>query len=391
MAGGDMRRAVERLEVPEFVMPEDPAKDATETEREIWKVEVKEFVHKRRSIRENLKMLYSLAWGQCTDIMRQKIEALDNHEQMATESDGLGLLRAIKNASFNFQSQKYVAHALHDAKRRFYLCSQSKHMTTQAYLEAFRGTLDVIEHTGGEIRHEPGIERYVAEQNAIDYDNMDDDKEEDVKREGKERYLAVAFLLGSDRSRFGRLLENLENNFLQGQNNYPATVTAAYSLLTNWKQDPRNLMRPIGPVNDGVRLRMLMMATTMAMLPWPMMAKPRAAATTTAIRRRTSLTSFASAVVRPATTPINAMVNARQVEQISSGTASNRASLTPMIISSSYSMIPVPHCRLAMMDASQRLGSSWTTSRRLMCLVMVRSSRTFVKTKHRWIFTAMPA
>jgi hypothetical protein len=250
--GGDMRRAVERLEVPAFVMPEDPAEDATETEREIWKVEVKEFVHRRRSIRENLKTLYSLAWGQCTDIMRQKIEALDNHEQMATESDGLGLLRAIKNASFNFQSQKYVAHALHDAKRCFYLCSQSKHMTTQAYLEAFRGTLDVIEHTGGEIGHEPGIERYVAEQTAIDYDNMDDDEEEDVKREGKERYLAVAFLLGSDRSRFGRLLENLENNFLQGQNNYPATVTAAYSLLTNWKQDPCNLMRAIGPVNDGV-------------------------------------------------------------------------------------------------------------------------------------------
>jgi hypothetical protein len=146
-----MRHAVERLEVPAFNMPEDPAEDATETEQEIWKAEVNEFVHKRRSIRKNLKMLYSLAWGQCTDIMQQKIEALDDHEQMATKSVGLGLLLAIKNALFNFQSQKYVAHALHDAKRHFYLCLQSKHMTTQAYLKAFRVTLDVIDHTGGKI------------------------------------------------------------------------------------------------------------------------------------------------------------------------------------------------------------------------------------------------
>ena len=33
---------------------------------------------------------------------------------------------------------------------------------------------------------------------------------------------------------------------------YAKTVTAAYNLLTNWKQDPRNMMRAIGPVHDGL-------------------------------------------------------------------------------------------------------------------------------------------
>ncbi len=51
---------------------------------------------------------------------------------------------------------------------------------------------------------------------------------------------------------YGKLVENLENDFLQGRNSYPKTVTAAFNLLINWKQDPRNLLRSVGVSNDGV-------------------------------------------------------------------------------------------------------------------------------------------
>jgi hypothetical protein len=58
--------------------------------------------------------------------------------------------------------------------------------------------------------------------------------------------------MGSDCNQYGRLLENLKNDYTQGQDHYPKTVTAAYSLLTNWKKDGRNIMRMIGPENNGV-------------------------------------------------------------------------------------------------------------------------------------------
>ena len=48
------------------------------------------------------------------------------------------------------------------------------------------------------------------------------------------------------------MIESLENSYLQGQNNYPKTVTEAFNLLTNWKQDPHNMMRVVGVGNDGV-------------------------------------------------------------------------------------------------------------------------------------------
>ncbi len=78
---------------------------------------------------ELVKTVYSLVWGQCTDIMHQKIEALDDFKTMSRDGDGMALLRAVKNVSFNFQSQKYTPQALHESKRRFYVLSQGKHAT----------------------------------------------------------------------------------------------------------------------------------------------------------------------------------------------------------------------------------------------------------------------
>ena len=142
----------------------------------------------------------------------------------------------------------YLPHALHESKRRFFIHSQARHTTTPLYLEQFQNIVDVIEHSGGGIGVEPGIEALVAEQKGKTVAELTVAD----KNQAKELYLAVAFLLGSDRSRYGKLIENLENEYLQGMNNYPKTVDAAFSLLINWKQDPRNLMRGLGATNDGV-------------------------------------------------------------------------------------------------------------------------------------------
>jgi hypothetical protein len=68
----------------------------------------------------------------------------------------------------------------------------------------------------------------------------------------KEQYLACAFLMGSDRHRYGKLIEDLENDFRQRRDNYPNRLVDAYNLLVHCKQDPPNLMRVLGTNNDGV-------------------------------------------------------------------------------------------------------------------------------------------
>jgi hypothetical protein len=61
------------------------------------------------------------------------------------------------------------------------------------------------------------------------------EKELENDQKAKDMFLAVA-----DRSWFGKLLEDLENDFLQGHDGYPKTLSDEYSLLTNWKEETRS-------------------------------------------------------------------------------------------------------------------------------------------------------
>jgi hypothetical protein len=72
---------------------------------------------------------------------------------------------------------------------------------------------------------------------------------DEVKQCALQQYLATAFILSADHVQYGKLIEDLQNTFLQGNNNYLKTLNAAYTLLANWKQDPQLYMRLM---NDNI-------------------------------------------------------------------------------------------------------------------------------------------
>ena len=154
--GGDTRLAVETLTVPTIPIPADPAEGANRSETRIWEKTVDEYVKQITHLHENIKTLYSLVWGQCTDIMRQTLEAHATFAGVSGTGDGIGLLKAIKSIAFQFQSQKYLSHALHESMKRYYNCAQGKYANTQAYLEHFQNVVDVVLHIGGSIAGHPG-------------------------------------------------------------------------------------------------------------------------------------------------------------------------------------------------------------------------------------------
>ena len=71
--------------------------------------------------------------------------------------------------------------------------------------------------------------------------------------------LPTGFPNGSIRVRFGRYLEDLENDFTQGVDRYPKSRVDAHHVLANWKQDPQNLVRLSGG-NNGVQFTNMAMS-----------------------------------------------------------------------------------------------------------------------------------
>ena len=247
---GDIRRAIETLTLPTIPMPIASIADPMPVLlAAIFSEQVKEYVKQTSRLQENIKHLWALVWGQCSDTIQTRLQALEAYDDMHTTSNGLQLLIAIKDLMFNVQEQKYIPLSIHLAKRQFFLLSQGRN-TVGEYYDQFKNQTDVLSHIGAGIGDDMAIMRQVLRSQDINVDEATDAQEEAAETEGTQWYLALAFLMGSDRSRFGRLLEKLENDFTAGNDNYPKTLTDAYNMLLEWKDDPRLLLRMAG--NDGV-------------------------------------------------------------------------------------------------------------------------------------------
>jgi hypothetical protein len=92
--------------------PADPADGAPRATVQKWEKKIDEFVKRELALEEKLRTLYTLVWGQCTKIVRARVEALPNCKDMSKEFDALALLKAIKSITYNLQSQKYKPNAL---------------------------------------------------------------------------------------------------------------------------------------------------------------------------------------------------------------------------------------------------------------------------------------
>ena len=190
--GSDARRSIEKLTTVTIERPADPPDNAGRTDIRIWEKEVDEFVRRKSNLFENLKTIYSLVWGQCTEYMRQKLEATDDYEEMSDGFDSIMLLKTIKDIAYSFQGQnKDLAQALHEAKRRFYLIVQGRGATTQQYLEQFTNVVDVVEHSGGQVGIEPALESALAEERGKNVEDLTPQE----KGEAQSRYLGAASIL----------------------------------------------------------------------------------------------------------------------------------------------------------------------------------------------------
>jgi hypothetical protein len=102
--GNDIWLAVQNLTTTVMDVPKDLADTATNVQKRIWKKKVDEFVKRELYFEENMQTLYSLIWGQCSDVMQARVEALSDYDTMSESGDSLALLKAIKVQAYNFQS-----------------------------------------------------------------------------------------------------------------------------------------------------------------------------------------------------------------------------------------------------------------------------------------------
>jgi hypothetical protein len=89
--------------------------------------------------------------------------------------------------------------------------------------------MNVLKAIGADIGLDSGMRKTLNEDR--DMLTMTSDEKKAIDEEVVERFIAITLLMGADRRRYGRLLDNLENEFVAGHDNYPKTLTDAYNRL----------------------------------------------------------------------------------------------------------------------------------------------------------------
>jgi hypothetical protein len=111
--------------------------------------------------------------------------------------------------------------------------SPIRDMTNAQFLEKFHTSVSIVEQF---IRIDTSVVQTGLRKEGVPYITQPTIKQvEKANSAIKKRFLAVAFMGASDKVRFGKLLEDLENDYMKGSNNYPTMVTPAYNIMVNYK------------------------------------------------------------------------------------------------------------------------------------------------------------
>ena len=95
------------------------------------------------------------------------------------------------------------------------------------YLQEFKTRVEVVTQYGGEVGTFPTVVKANLEVDAVDKDALTEEETAAAKKKAAEKHMAMMLLGGADRTRYQKLIDDLQNDYAKGTDNYPTTVVGA--------------------------------------------------------------------------------------------------------------------------------------------------------------------
>ena len=232
---GEYRLAMINLHLVTLVEPPFPA-DGTDTMAvEIWKMSRRTYNKKVEGRERNEQRVYALTLGQCSQALRNRMEAHQDWTATDQASNVIGLLTIVQVCMTLRQTRKHEVHSLFEAETLVLTYKQNKKTSNHEYYEKFKDNVATAERLGSNIGMQPSRIASILRGVADDPDVPTDIERLRAQDTAKDEYLAICFLMNSDMRRYGGLIRDIENEHTRGTNTYPDTLTGSYDYLVNYK------------------------------------------------------------------------------------------------------------------------------------------------------------
>ena len=205
-------------------------KEPDDADVELWKEEIKALAKQKRVLRSNLSAIHAIIWGQCSEAMKARIKSLSEYEVKAAEDDCKWFLSNIQAITMQFDERHHGYTSMLNAIDGLLNCRQQPDQSVTNYMEALKSHIDTVEYHGGTLV----LNLDLAPETAPDGRQL---SQEERKRIARDCTLGAALIRGADRTRFGTLQTNLENQFCNGKDEYPTDLTDRKSTRLNSSHD----------------------------------------------------------------------------------------------------------------------------------------------------------
>lgn len=223
-----------------FTPPEQP--DAAELEededphglrRSMYLEDYKSYRKKVDHYEDNKPKVFNILKGQCSVSMRNMLKRVDNWTEIEEEKDPLALWLEMVNISMNGTAVADDAEKrIIDATRRFQTFRQQNRETVGEFYERFEVEYEAFLGSGA---------RLVQVEIPVAMPEHDAELLHDEIGRREEKQKALHFMNKLDRSRFGGMVDELQNAFDRGRNEYPITLNAAYQMAINFRENGRRV------------------------------------------------------------------------------------------------------------------------------------------------------
>jgi Zinc knuckle len=224
--GRDMRMLVKRGKEMTFTEPEDPTSSKV-ISMEKYKAELNLYHKDKKLYKENKSKVFLVILGQCTQVVKSKLENDEEFEKLEIDDDVVGLLGMLKQMAFSTAGVQEPFWTMQVLLRRLTAINQGPSESVANYYRRTNANIEVMESQWGKFHPTMGL------------------TDDDDKKKARDKLLAMIFLAGADKKRYGRLIEDLNNAYLAKKDNYPESIESTLTLLTHYQDGT------IGKTVDG--------------------------------------------------------------------------------------------------------------------------------------------
>ncbi len=183
-------------------------------------------------------------YDQCSQEVRNKLEAMDDWERTQRNQSLHELIQKIERICIGFNNHKQEVFDLVQALKMLFLFTQGEKDTMDEYGRNFQSLWDTVEAFGGS----PGIHKGLVDGllkepgQVANLANITANERKAAEEEANELVKAALLISGAEKYRYGKLKDELANNYLLGTDRYPNTFDKALRILGNYQT-----MRPNMP------------------------------------------------------------------------------------------------------------------------------------------------